>query len=194
MKLTEAQLKAIIAEEVQTAIEEGLFGAIGGAARGLAGVAGKAAGAVGRAAGAVGDKAYGALNRGISAIERGNEAFGKAAAAGLDKLGKAGGEVLDAAAMGSLKADVAKTVKVATNTTRELAGYASRAQGNKQFADLLTAFAAQLAELSKEARAATREARSTSKFAREKGPVANVQEEIAESIVRRITQESKRRR
>ena len=193
MKLTEAQLKAIIAEEVQTAIEEGLFGAIGGAARGLAGVAGKAAGAVGRAAGAVGDKAYGALNRGISAVERGGEAVGKAAA-GLDKLGKAGGEVLDAAAMGSLTADVAKTVKVATNTTRELAGYASRAQGNKQFADLLTAFAAQLAELSKAARAATREARSTSKFAREKGPVANVQEEIAESIVRRITQESKRRR
>jgi hypothetical protein len=194
MKLTEAQLKAIVAEEVQAAIEEGLFGAIGGAARGLAGVAGKAAGAVGRAAGAVGDKAQSALDRGLSAVGRGSDAVGKAAAAGLDKLGKAGGEVLDAAAMGSLKADVAKTVKIATNTTRELAGYAARAQGNKQFADLLTAFASQLAELSKTAREATEEAASTSVYAREKGPLANVQEQIAESIVRRITQESKRRR
>jgi len=193
MKLTEAQLKAIVAEEVQAAIEEGLFGALGGAARGLASVGRKAAGAVGRAAGAAGEKAYGALERGIAAGERGLETVGKGLGAAAEKVGKAGGEVLDAAAMGSLKADIAKTVKMAKATTSELTGYASRAKGNEQFAAMLAEFATELAELARTARAAKKEARSTSKFAREKGPLSNLEEQIAESIVRRITQESKRR-
>jgi len=49
MKLTEAQLKAIVAEEVQAAIEEGLFGAVGGAIKGAAGALGGAAKSVGSA-------------------------------------------------------------------------------------------------------------------------------------------------
>jgi hypothetical protein len=56
MKLTEAQLKAIVAEEVQAAIEEGLFGAVGGAIKGAAGALGGAAKTVGSAVGkAAGD-------------------------------------------------------------------------------------------------------------------------------------------
>ncbi len=191
MKLTEAQLKAIIAEEVQAAIEEGLFGALGGAAKGLASVGRKAAGAVGRAASAAGEKAYGALERGISAGERGLDVVGKGLGAAAEKVGKAGGEVLDSAAMGSLKADVAKTVKMATATTRELTGYASRAKGNEQFAALLADFAAELGALARDARDAKKAARGMSKFVREKGSTADIQEQIAESIVRRIAKESK---
>jgi hypothetical protein len=191
MKLTEAQLKAIIAEEVQAAIEEGLFGALGGAAKGLASIGRQAAGAVGRAASAAGEKAYGALERGISAGERGLDVVGKGLGAAAEKVGKAGGEVLDSAAMGSLKADVAKTVKMATATTRELTGYASRAKGNEQFAALLADFAAELGSLARDARDAKKQARGMSKFVREKGSTADIQEQIVESIVRRIAKESK---
>jgi hypothetical protein len=205
MKLTEAQLKAIVAEEVQAAIEEGLFGAIGGAARGLAGVAGKAAGAVGRAAGAVGDKAQSALDRGLSAVGRGSDAVGKAAAAGIEKVRAAGAEVLDSAEMGSLQADVQKTVTMAKTATRKLQGAASRAQGNEKFAALLGGFASELSALATAAQKAQREAGRSSAYVRDpdqyradlqagKIDLDETASSIAESIVRRITKESKRRR
>lgn len=205
MKLTEAQLKAIVAEEVQAAIEEGLFGALGGAAKGLASVGRKAAGAVGRAAAAAGEKAYGALDRGISAAERGLDVVGTKAAAGLEKVRAAGAEVLDSAEMGSLQADVQKTVGMAKAATRKLQGAAGRAKGNEQFAALLGDFAAELSDLASAAQAAQREAGRSSAYARDpaqyradleagKIDLDETASNIAESIVRRITQQSKRRR
>jgi hypothetical protein len=190
MKLTEAQLKAIIAEEVQTAIEEGLFGAIGGAAKGLAGLAGKAAGAVGRGA-------YGALDKGLSAGERAVHAAGEKIGAGLEAGRAAGAEVLDTARMGSLKADVSKTVGAARATIQKLQKLASRAQGNKQFMELLSGLAGEFQELAKASTAAAQEAGSMSQFRRDYSSATaagGLEEQIAESIVRRITQETKRRR
>jgi hypothetical protein len=80
MKLTEAQLKRIIEEEVQAAIDEGIFGDIG---RGLAGagryIGGKLAGAAGSAARKVGSAAYTGLDKigsGLSAgFDKGTEAL-----------------------------------------------------------------------------------------------------------------------
>ena len=194
MKLTEAQLKAIIAEEVQAAIEEGLFGAIGGAAKGLAGLAGKAAGAVGRAASAAGGKAYSALDRGISAAERGLDVVGRGVGGAIGAVADAGGEVLDAARMGSLKADVNKSVSMASNTIQQMFKLASQGKGKPEFAQLLNDFAQELADVVEEAEKLS--ARIPSEIAGNKkfDPTRSMEEQIAESIVRRITQESKRRR
>jgi hypothetical protein len=207
MKLTEAQLKAIIAEEVQAAIEEGLFGAIGGAAKGLAGLAGKAAGAVGSAAGkaagavgraasAAGGKAYGALDKGISAAEKGLDVVGRGVGSAIGAAADAGGEVLDAARMGSLKSDVNKTVGAARATIQKLEKLAGRAKGNEQFMELLSGLAGEFQELAKASTAAAKQAGGMSQFRRDysTATAAGLEEQIAESIVRRITQESKRRR
>jgi len=100
MKLTEAQLKRIIEEEVQLAIEEGIFGDIG---RGLAGagkyVGGKLAGAAGSAARKVGSAAYTGADKFFTGI---GSAFDKAKEAGYG----AAGDVVHAAGKSVLKGKV----------------------------------------------------------------------------------------
>jgi hypothetical protein len=74
MKITEAQLKRIIAEEVQIAIDEGLFDKISGAVKG--------------AAGYLGGKAADVAKQGAQAVKKGIEATTAAAKAGAEQAEK----------------------------------------------------------------------------------------------------------
>lgn len=78
MKLTESQLKRIIAEEVQIAIDEGLFDKISGAVKGAAGyLGGKAAGAAKKAGSALAGAAYSAADKVATGVDRGLDAIGQ---------------------------------------------------------------------------------------------------------------------
>ena len=176
MKLTEAQLKAIIAEEVQAAIEEGLFGNIGGALRAGAGALKGAVAGVG------------------SAIKQGAADVKKAADAGAAQAGLASAKN-DARAMNQKLVPVfqklandSEGMSIALGVIENLARAAgidledykemkarqkAPEQSLKDYGDQISPTAGGIGG---------------------RGSVATVSGTIAESIVRRITQESKRRR
>ena len=90
MKLTEAQLKRIIAEEVQIAIDEGLLDF----ARGAAGAAGAVAGKLGSAVKGAAGKVGGAVKGTFGAIERGFDAATEKTQAALGDVTHAAGKAV----------------------------------------------------------------------------------------------------
>jgi hypothetical protein len=141
MKLTEAQLKRIIEEEVQRAIDEGLFDKIGGAIKGAGSyLGGKAAGAakaagsaVGRAAYAGADKLATATDVGLTALGQGIEDVVGAGVRGVAKgveigakgaeLAKKGVESVKAAAeKGAAEAEAASVTRQQRAAVEQAAG------------------------------------------------------------------------
>jgi hypothetical protein len=141
MKLTEAQLKRIIEEEVQRAIDEGLFDKIGGAIKGAgrylggkaAGAAKAAGSAVGRAAVAGADKLATATDVGLTALGQGIEDVVGAGVRGVAKgveigakgaeLAKKGVESVKAAAeKGAAEAEAASVTRQQRAAVEQAAG------------------------------------------------------------------------
>ena len=194
MKLTEAQLKAIVAEEIQAAIEEGLFGALGGAARGAASALGGAAKTVGSAVGkAAGDVAQAAKSGAAEA-----------------KLQSA---VSTAQTLGSKYAPTFKALGSSPESKRIALGVIEMlaSEAGIDLSDYKEFKAGELAQgkaaLAAGAKASAEDPerdtwwrgqggplRAASPAAMAKESVDKSASKIAESIVRRITQESKRRR
>ena len=194
MKLTEAQLKAIVAEEIQAAIEEGLFGAVGGAIKGAAGALGGAAKSVGsavsKAAGDVRDAAAsGAAKANVESAVNTARTLSSKYASTFKSLGSS--KETQQIALGVIE------------TLARAAGIDLTKYGEIKAGELAQGKAALAAGAKASAEDPERDTwwrgqggplRAASPAAMAKESVDKSASKIAESIVRRITQESKRRR